>query len=171
MSGEHIAQGQYNWFFVEGTDGLASPAAPSATEINNGVNFGCSIDTFTAPSRTPGTVTFIPLCTRNERTVPGVATTASAQLILYRGDVPESEHSELLDEMKDLVDTSGFLVKALRASLNENGEVEAGDLVDVYPATISALNVVSADKGAIQTWQLDFTHAGEFEVNVVATAS
>ncbi|MFV0496073.1 hypothetical protein [Mycobacterium sp.] len=169
MGESYNPQGISDWLWIDTVSGITTPTAPTVSELAAGLSLGCAVLNPTAPTQSAQTISATPLCANVERTLPALPTVTPASLELLRGDTADSDNSDAFDAMKGDYGITGWLVHVLHG-LGTNRAAAAGDLVDVWPATVNAVSVLNASGGAPGTWRVDFAHNGTFNENVVVVA-
>lgn len=171
MGESYNPQGISNWLWVPSVAGITDPSEPTVTELTHAdvVDLGCSVLNPTAPQKQAQTVSATPLCATEERTLPALPTVTPASLELLRADTDDADGFDLFNELKADTGTTGWLVHLLHPSGTSKAPA-ADDVVDVWPATINAVSVLSVAPGAPATWRVDFSHNGAFHENVQVVA-
>lgn len=167
MAESYNPQGISNWLFVPTVAGIASPAAPTVAELTDAevLVLGCAVSTPTAPQKQAQTVSATPLCATEERTLPGLPTVTPASLEMFLPSTSDADNHTLFTEMNGSIGDTGWLVH-VRAGTGTDLAPATGDLVDVWPATINSVSLLSVAPGAPATWRVDFAHSGAFHQGV-----
>jgi hypothetical protein len=152
-------QGNVKVFWVSST---LTTSAPTATQINAGLDLTCAImtDGVAGFAREPQYVDATPLCATAERTVAGLATTTNGALTLLRGSTSDSDNSALLDDLVADIGTEGHIVFVL-------GDVATGTHVDIFPSTIASVNAQPLVGRQAARYVVGFSHQGDFILNEV----
>lgn len=117
---------------------ISSPGAPTATELNAGVDLTTFVRTLPDIPRSGNLIDVATLDSKFEKRQVGTRGGDVASLEILRDDASDTAYTTLAE------DTAGFLVVA-RKALATAGTFAISDIVDIFPATV--LTVADGNPG------------------------
>ena len=165
MGESYNPQGRSQWYWVPT---IAGAAGPTLAELAAGTELGDAAISVTPPARTPNTITATPMTAEEKHTLPALPGTTNGELEMLRGDASDADNYTLWNTMKALEGSDGFLVDVLTGKASTPA---AGDVCDVYPATVNLVANASKAPGQASTWKVSFSHNGAFRENKLLLAN
>lgn len=160
MANAFDPQGQARYYWL---DTAPAAAIPTSTEIAAGVNLTPHIlpDGVEGFSLEPGYTDATMLADTETQSVRGVSSKTNGAFTMRRGsDAADASNTVLAGLLTD-VGTAGYVVWC------PAGAPASGDLVDIFPSTLSAVLPQPAVAGQVARYKVSFTHPDTFSFNKV----
>ena len=143
---------------------VTAPTAPSAAELNAGLELSCYI---TAGGLTTGgddtQITDSRLCERQTFSRVGTFTDTLALEYVYQAQAPDAEDNEAFTTLVPL--TEGFIV--IRWGADDTEDYASGDIVDVYPVECNRQQKVNPEANTVLKISQNMNVTGVVERDVV----